>query len=274
MPEKSTTEFGAAMNAGIALAQATGAKGDGAYALEPAGTVIFDLEKFLPAPRRIVQTVTFENVASFVAYANRFKQDSSVVFSAPKQGAFTAILDYHKAPDAPAWGSHIAKLKLQPTEEWAAWRESNRKEMDQAEFAEFIEERYREIADPPAATMLEVALTFEAKKDVEFRSGMRLENGQVSFVYNEEIGATTRAGTVEVPTKFKLFFPVFEGQGQEFVEARFRYRLRDAKLALWYDLIRPDKLIASAVDDVALQIKNETQLEPLAGSIPAAGGQR
>lgn len=259
------TDFRAAMEAGIALAHATDVKGDGNYALEPSGTVIFDLEKFLPAPRRLVQSVVFDDVASFVAYVNRFKQDSTTIFSAPKYGTYAAILDYHKASNAPAWCSHIAKLKLQTTEEWDAWRSKNREQMDQTDFAEFLEEHCREIVEPPAATMLEIALNFEAKKDVEFRSCMRLENGQVSFVYSENVGASTRAGEVEVPSKFKIFLAVFKGQGQQFIEARLRYRLKEAKLLLWYDMIRPDKLVEDAVGDVTRLISAETQIEPLTG---------
>lgn len=271
---ESKTDFRAAMEAGIALAQATGAKGDGNYALEPSGTVIFDLEKYLPAPRRVVQKVAFEDVASFVAYVNRFKQDSTTIFSAPTYGTFAAILDYHKGPDAPAWCSHIAKLKLQTTEEWDAWRSKNREQMDQTDFAEFLEEHCREIVEPPAATMLEIALNFEAKKDVKFRSGMRLENGDVSFVYNEEIKGTTRGGNVEVPSKFKIFLAVFKGQGQQFIEARLRYRLKEARLLLWYDLVRPDKLVEDAVCDVKRLISAETQIEPLTGSTTGQDGSQ
>ena len=271
MAEESKTEYRTAMEAGMVIANAVNGRGDGSYAFVPAGTAVADLEKYLPAPRRIKVSATFENVTSFVEYVNRFKQDSTTIFSTPKQAVFAAVLDYHKAPDAPAWGSHVAQLKLQTTEEWDAWRTKNRVQMDQADFAEFIEEHCREIIDPPAATMLEIALTFEAKKDVDFKSGMRLENGQVSFVYNEEVKGTTRAGTVEVPPKFRIFLSVFEGQAQQFIEARLRYRLRDAKLVLWYDLIRPDKLIESAVDDVTLLIKSGTQIEPLVGSVALGG---
>ena len=274
MADETRTDFRTAMEAGMVIADLAAGKGDGNYAVIPPGATLIDLEKFLPAPRRLKQTVTFETLASFAEYVNRFKTDASTIFFSQKEATFTAVLDYHKAPEAPEWGAHVAVLKLQTTEEWDAWRGHNREQMDQTAFAEFIEEHCREIHEPPAATMLEIALNFEAKKDVSFTSGMRLENGQVSFNYNEVVGASTRAGMVEVPSKFQIFIAVFKGQMNDFVEARLRYRLRESRLVLWYDLIKPEKLIEHAVEDVVRQIKAQVEIEPLAGSANAAAAAR
>ena len=57
--------------------------------------------------------------------------------------------------------------------------------MTQVDFARFLEENMPDVVEPDSAELLEVALTFEAKKSVEFSSGVRLANGQIQFQYDE-----------------------------------------------------------------------------------------
>ncbi len=268
------TETRTACELGMIIADLSASKGDGNYVVIPAGMAVTDLEKYMPRPRRLRQNLTFDDSASFVSYVNRFKTPTSTIFSCQKESTFTAVLDYHDAPAEPAWAAHIATLKLQTTEEWDAWRASNRRQMDQGEFAEFLEVHFRDIHDPPAATMLTMALAFEAKKDATFKSCQRLENGQVSFAYSEVVTARTAGGNLEVPSEFRLFLSVYKGHLQNYIDAKLRYRLREAKLTLWYDLVRPEKLVEASLLEVSSAIAKDTGITPLAGSAAGLGGAK
>jgi uncharacterized protein YfdQ (DUF2303 family) len=115
--------------------------------------------------------------------------------------------------------------------------------------------------------MLEIALTFEAKKAVEFSSGVRLSNGQIQLQYDELIRGTAKKGTLEIPEKFYLGIPVFQGGPAYRIEARLRWRLQDGKAIFWYEMVRPHKVVEDALATVARNIANETGIAILAGRI-------
>ena len=137
--------------------------------------------------------------------------------------------------------------------------------MDQVAFAEFIEANFPDIhsadgAGPSGADLLEVATNFKATGKVNFASGTRLQNGTVNFTYQEEInGSAGPKGDIKVPETFFIAVAVFEGGSPYKVEAKLRYRLKDGKLALWFELIRDHKVLEAAFKDVWDQISAGTE---------------
>ena len=115
--------------------------------------------------------------------------------------------------------------------------------------------------------MLEVSRTLEAKKKVNFASGIRLANGEVQFTYEEQIQGTAAKGQIKVPETFVLGIPVFHGGPRYHVEARLRYRIADGgAMTMWYDLLRPHKIIEHAALEVWKEIETETGESILHGS--------
>ena len=143
--------------------------------------------------------------------------------------------------------------------------------MDQATFAEFIEDNVKDITHhpeyentPSAADMLEISRTLEAKKNITFRQGTRLDNGQVQLTYNEEIdGRAGEAGQLRIPEEFFIALKPFLGGDAFCVPARFRYRIQEGRLVMWYELVRADKVLEEAYNAVRAKIEGGINEVPL-----------
>jgi uncharacterized protein YfdQ (DUF2303 family) len=240
-------------------------------ALLPDGVSVHDLERLLPKPTRTRQKLTVLDAESFIEYVNRFADDATAVFcNGPEGRTFSAVIDYHQ-PDSPAWRDHVATYRCPTSIEWGRWKENDRKRMDQATFAEFIEENVRDITqraneenDPSPADMLEISRTLEAKKNITFRQGTRLDNGQVQLTYNEEIdGRAGEAGQLRIPEQFFVAVKPFLGGDAFCVPARFRYRILEGRLQMWFELVRPDKVLEEAYNAVRQKIQDAIGEVPL-----------
>jgi len=264
------------LNQLISLAQTIGKPVDhpdlpAPFALVPAGVKLQDLEGLLAAPSRIRQDLKVLDADTFIDYVNRFASPAAAVFcDGPEGRTFTAVLDYHQ-PDEPSWGQHKAVYCCPISIEWGRWKETNRKRLRQEEFAEFIEENVKDItvpentpAAPSAADMLEISRTLEAKKNISFRQGTRLDNGQVQLTYNEEIdGRAGESGQLNIPEQFYIALRPFLGGDAFCVPARFRYRIQEGRLIMWYELVRPDKVLEEAYVTVRTKIQGSIGAVPM-----------
>lgn len=214
------------------------------------------IEKQMPRPYRLEQKVELLTEESFVEYFKRYATASSTIFVDDHTSTFTAVLDYHDSPNEPAHKHHVATYKCPKTKEWCSWFESNNKKFNQEEFALFIEENLKEIEEPNGADMLQIATTLKAKNNVDFSSGIRLDNGEVQFTYKETVnGVAGVQGQVAIPEKFKLIIqPFLKGPAYN-IEARFRYRVVQGTLTMWYSLIRPHACADDAFNDICDRIK-------------------
>lgn len=229
----------------------------------PEGYVVQDLEKLLPQPTRKRGAFKFRDAASFVAYFKRHQLGSSLYgrIDAPR---FLAVFDDHRN-DEPGWRDHTATYDCPLSPEWKAWTAANKRAFKQAEFAQFIEDNLPDIVEPPGADMLEISRTLEAKKKTNFASGIRLANGQQELTYEEQIEGTASKGKLQIPETFSLGIPVLEGGPAYKVQARLRYRIEGGLLTMWYDLLRPHKIIEDAVLAVWKEIEEGTSTKILNG---------
>lgn len=260
----------------VTLAQALGKPIDhddlaAPFALIPDGVDIKSLEHLQHAPARVRQKITVLDADSFIAYVNRFATTATAVFcNGPEGRTFSAVIDYHQ-PNLPAWSDHTATYCCPITVEWGRWKAGDRKRMDQATFAEFVEENVKDIVvpedtptAPSAADMLEISRTLEAKKNISFRQGTRLDNGQVQLTYNEEIdGRAGETGQLNIPEQFFIGVKPFLGGDAFCVPARFRYRIVDSRLQMWFELVRPEKVLEEAYNAVRTKIKGAINEVPL-----------
>jgi uncharacterized protein YfdQ (DUF2303 family) len=153
------------------------------------------------------------------------------------------------------WGDHGCKLSVQRTPEWARWRSSTGLKT-QLQFAEHVEDRLPDFLSPAAADMLEIAQTFQAKRNVEFESGKRLKSGETNLVFKET--DTTRAGQkgdLDVPDEFTIRLPLFEGGEPQEVRCRLRYRINDGTLNIGYQLVDPEELERVAFRNVVAAVE-------------------
>jgi len=218
-------------------------------------------EELLENPLRTKQIVKLETPVSFIEYFNKFADDKSAIFCNVDSAQFTGVIDYHTETKA-AWLEHLVKFECKKTKEWRTWSENDKIKMDQTEFAYFIEDNSKEFSDPAGSTMMEIALTLKAKKNINFSSGIQLQNGQVQLSYVEKIdGSAGPKGEIQIPDKFKLGIRIFEGGDAYAIEAHFRYRLYDGSIKMWYELIRAHKVHESAVEDVFVKVKKDTKCQ-------------
>lgn len=263
----STITEAVAIGAALADAKLAGADGKMPYVVIPADYKVVDLERLLPAPTRKRAKVTLAQTGAFIDYYLKHRVGSqSQIYSTTEPPRFVAVLDDH-GEFAPGWREHLAYYNCTLAAEWETWVKANKKPMTQTDFAQFIEDNLPDIVDPVAAEMLEISRTLEAKKKVNFASGVRLSNGGVQFTYEEEVQGTAQKGNLSVPEIFGIGIPVFHGGPRYKVEARLRYRIGDGgALSMWYDLVRPHKIIEDAALEVWQEIEQQTGETILHGS--------
>lgn len=229
------------------------------YHIIPEGYKFESLESTLQAPSRKRGTIKLRDAKSFIAYFKKH-QMGSCIYGTVKPARFVALLDDHRN-DEPGWREHRAIYECPLSAEWQTWQAGNRKPMKQAEFAQFIEDNLPDIVEPSGADMLEISRTLEAKKKINFASGIRLSNGQQELTYEEEIQGTASKGKLQIPELFTLGISVLEGGARYKVEARLRYRIDGGNLVMWYDLLRAHKVHEDAIMEVWRAIQSETKTD-------------
>ncbi len=227
----------------------------------PAGASLVapDLNAWRSRPTRKVGTYLPSTVQSFVDYAKEHETPQTTVWVHPTSGHIEAVIDDHSDVD-PAWREHRVKLDLERTPEWKFWTGADGDMMDQAPFAEHIENGLAEIVVPDAATMLEIAQTFHANVGSTFRSSIRLQSGQQQLQYDEVVSASAGStGELTVPTRIELGIAPFLGEEPYAVVANLRFRVRSGNLSLGYKLDRPEAVIRDALDRIGGRLKDEFQ---------------
>lgn len=121
------------------------------------------LEYLKPARRK--GTATLDDLASIIAWANRFKGDTSALYAKPDMSApmLTCIADYHAEGPADVENTegdpsarhchHRAVYNFPLSDEWKAWIGVSGKGLDKDEMGEFIEAQARDIMDPTPAIL-------------------------------------------------------------------------------------------------------------------------
>lgn len=222
----------------------------------PEGYRSESLEKYLPQPVQVRQSVKHLTVDSFLNYWKEFSFSASVCFANQENMGFEGIIDYHSGSDyeAASWCLHRVCYQCPVSKEWELWIQNNGKGMTQTTFATFIEDNIVDIVEngpgtPSGARMLEVASGLEVHKKVAFKSAKRLDNGEVQFTYNEDINGTDKTGEMKIPREFWIGVPVFKGDMPFMVKARLRYRMNQGEIRFWYDLYRIDIILDEAFND-------------------------
>jgi uncharacterized protein YfdQ (DUF2303 family) len=225
-----------------------------------------DLEKYDSVPARKRGTVTLSDADSFVTYVERHKTaDGTTIWADIENARMTAVFNDHTDGADAGWGDNRAVLQLKHTPDWKHWLSRHGAYLNQNDFAEHIEDGVDAISAPSPAEMLEVAQTFHAKTGVNFESSKRL-SGEVEFTYAETTSAKAgEKGKLEVPQTFSLSLAPFDGGAQYPVDARFRFRLSGGNLTLGYRLIRADRVLRTAFDDLVKAVAGGADLPVMSG---------
>jgi uncharacterized protein YfdQ (DUF2303 family) len=270
-------EIQAAIAAGAAIGQARMCSmpdplQSAPYAVVPSDYDIESLERYLPQPLRVIQNVQLDDAESFIHYLKEFGALETRCFFNAERETFVAIIDYHA--DAPGWCDHVVSFTAKRSEEFKTWMGANRREMSQVDFVRFLEDNMPDVAGivrngeivKGSAQLLDIALRFETKKSVEYSSGVRLANGDIQFAYSEVVRTgNVENGTIEIPEQFALGISIHVNGTAYSIPVRLRWRLKEGRLSMWYEIVRPHKFIEDALRDVRAQIAEAVNIPILAG---------
>jgi uncharacterized protein YfdQ (DUF2303 family) len=244
------------------------------------------LEHLLARPVYKRGTFKAQTSDAFIGYVLLHRTPGTLVTGTvtTSGGTFHCDLDGHEPNQAldadqireglPSWRTHHAHLALEASPEWTRWNARNTTIIEQSAFAEFIEENAADITVPEgsklpdAAIMLSVATTLDAKTEVTFSSGIRLQNGTQQLTYNELVQgqAVGAEGKIEIPARFAVAIAPFVGAPKYAVIARLKYYLSRGKVSFKYELDRPYRIIEDAYKAEALKIAQALGQPVLLGS--------
>lgn len=265
MAEEKVSSVQAAIDAGMLLSENLTEVDGISLVLLPAGAKVHSLESFMLKPTRKKGEVVLRDAESFIRFINTEKTDDTNIYGDVNKLIFKAVINDHG--NEPGWRDYFATYACPVSKEWSTWLLKNGMPMNQETFATFIEDNLPDIAEPPAAEMLEISRSLEAKKKVNFASGIRLSDGQNELTYEEEISGTASKGKLKVPETFTIGIPVLEGGTRYAAVCRLRYRIGEGgKLTMWYDMLRPYALLDDAVKAIRGEIEVETELMVFNGS--------
>lgn len=275
MFDEEARDVAAAISAGTALAEPKkNPISDGLpYVVVPDGYRVEFLSDRDDYPARPRGTVKLRDAASFIVYFNRQKQENSLIYASLDPAKILGVIDDHFAgysdtdvggPGGANWRDYRVEFAVPASREWKVWTKSDRQPKSQLEFAELVEDNLPDIVAPNGSEMLSIALNFEASKGGNFVSTTRLQDGSVEFVWKEDVNAT--GNKVKMPTEIGLSIPVFENGAKYSLSARLKYRVKDGALTIWYELVRPHKVLEDAFRAVWAEIEEKTETKILLGS--------
>lgn len=214
-----------------------------AYTLLPPGWACEPLPR-VDGPPRARGTVKLRDAVSFIKFFSDHMAAESRIYASLQPARFVAVLDDFDSSDScRGWRELRADFTVPPSREWLLWTAQDKKRMGQLEFAEFLQDNLPDVAEPDGAALLEMALRFEASQSGNFVAAQRLQDGSHDLQWKAD---NNSSGTVKLPEQIKLKLPVFENTEAVDMMARLRYRLDSGRLAIWFELVRPHKVMEAA----------------------------
>lgn len=231
------------------------------YLLDPVSAMSRSLEDLLPAPKRQKTTRTLYSLEDFIEYLRRFKLGETSVYVLPEGNSYviTAEID-HRGPESTAWHDHKVRFALQFSEPFTRWRESNKRRLDQEAFADLLEERARDIVDPVAAEILEIAQSLHVTRNLSVKSVVRA-NGQNQLEFNRDEKLKGKDGSVDLPTRFRIAVEPFARHREKCtIDAFLRPRIADDRPQFVYELQLVDEAVEEVLNQIVSAIKTQTDL--------------
>lgn len=242
------------------------------FMVMPKTCEVVDVSKYEP-PQFIKQDVMLQDVESFTAYVNAFKLHNTLIFANIQGNAcrFVAAIDYHEpGPDGrPGRVTHRAAMGTEFTPEWADLMDFDGFEFDQVTFAEFLEQRVKLFVEPIGANLLELVQNLHGASNVRFSSAMRLQSGAHRFHFDGEVELRGQAGggDIELPKELRLGIAPFVGLTMYSVQVRLKYRIKEHKLVIWYEVVDKQHIVRDAIMELVCLVKDKTGLTPMIGQI-------
>ena len=279
----------------------------------PNGTSLQSIKRFVDEfaakPDRRKGTDTVQDLESLVEWTNRHKDAGTVLFCDTTREAprLLSIVDYHLAVedgkeggltgDATArFGAFRAHYEFPLSEHWKAWREVDGEQMDQSDFAEFLENRVLDLIAPDIGTdgdgnevkklpqqvaellarlggrcaLPQDIITLSRSLDITANSRtatrVDVQTGEGALMFEEtHVGADKQK--VAVPKLFMICIPLFDKSPFHYrIPVRIRYRLNGG-IKWTFTMFGADDVIDAAIKEAAEHVKTSTAC-PLFYGVP------
>ncbi len=263
------------------------------------------LDDFRDHPERRKGTMLAKDLDSLIAYINRFKNTDSVVFANPVMQAatITGIIDYHEAVNEfaenggyvvnenplPKFCQHRTHYAFPLSDEWKAWNGLSGKWMDQAEFAEMLEDRIGDVVSPPDGVnapkegdkpaenslkhlaellggnfatptkLMELSRGLAVHVGETVSSAVNLATGEGEIQYLEK-HSDAKGQPLKVPNLFLIAIPVCLNGPLYQLAVRLRYRAKAGTISWCCQLYRPEKTFEHAFDEACKTVITGTGL--------------
>lgn len=244
------------------------------------------VEEWRIAPIRKTGVATVTTLESFVDLTNRHKTPESVIFAETdwQKPSLTAVIDYHEnLSDGQADnGKHRVLYEFPRSQEWEAWAGVHGQSLDQATFAEFIEDHIADLSAPDTREEEDFRQMFGFKvaypnelvalsrglavhTETRVKSNLVLQSGEGEITWDEE-HKDAAGNKLTVPGLFILSIPAFHMGETMRIPVRLRYRVRAGALSWTVLLYRPDVFITQEVLRNLQTAADETELPRFVGT--------
>ncbi|NNU62450.1 DUF2303 family protein [Ochrobactrum soli] len=242
------------------------------------------LEEHRVSPERRRGTASTDTLASFIDLINRHKDDGSVIFGKARwpEPKLTGIMNYHDLDNEARFADHRIEYAFPLTDEFKAWVDTNKKGMEQADFAAFIEEHAQEVASPTDGEKAEYERFFNEKiatpselimlsrhlevfVSATVKQGVRLQTGERTVEFREE-HQNAKGEAVVIPGIFIVSVPAFVDGEKVRIPTRLRYRIKGGDIVWFYDLYRWETVLREQVQRDLLESAKQTGLPHFEGS--------
>lgn len=284
---ESRTALEAALDAAALMNPVQNAADERQWLVVPETHKAIDITDPLRLPSRIAQSVTLDDRAGLIAYANRFKLANSILLADVDAGRISALIDYHcetqavqidgqTVPDLQEGkarhNAHRALLALRHSEAFKLWNgfqgeideRGNGKLHAQTEFAAFLEENGADVTSPDGSSLLEIVRDLHLVRDEKLTSKIDLTSGDLSLNFQSE---TQQLQKVTLPRVICLRLPIWEGEEPIDIECRLRWRTHSGVVALGIVMKRIEHIKRELFAKITSEIAEATGLPAMAGRI-------
>lgn len=241
---------------------------------------IHDLERYLEAPRHARGVAVMHDADSFAKYVTRLVGGESAsgpavavasLWADDEARSVVCVFNDHGDVITPGWRDLRATFNARIDKDWERWRAQDSKMMTQLAFGEFLQDMVHTIVEPAAAALMQTAMTFTARRGLQFESAARIDTGDINLVYKETTKAEPVKGNIELPSSIVIQTPVFYGQVPIQIRARLRPRITPDGLQVGYVLQRPDLAERESFGEIVTTIDQHTpDIHFMMGTAPAA----
>jgi uncharacterized protein YfdQ (DUF2303 family) len=240
------------------------------------GWVHHDLSDHLLDPLRKKGSLTIHEIDSFIKFSKdqgslsntRIYLDVNYV---SQKIIATAIFNDHG--DEAGHRDYKAVFTPRIGEEWRRWNDLDKKQMNQEQFANFLQDNIGDINNggdsklPTGSDVLTFVSSLQEIRTVKYGSAINLQNGMVKLEFIEEGDKGTK-GNLELFKEFGLALRPFFGGAPYGLKAVLRYRINrnSGEISFWYELQRQDRVLEDASKELIARIVEETGFAVIYGA--------